>query len=145
MIVAIDPGTTCIGVAVFHNDNLTACYLPRGRDWIETFRNVPKLGPEVLVVEDPRIYPVSKARHNDILKLARSVGAVVAKIDAPKTRLVTPATWKKSVPKHIHQRRILRALSERETAVLNDCKCPRSLRHNVVDAVGIGLWFLERM
>ena len=145
MIVAVDPGTTCTGVAVFQNEILISCYLPRGKTWIDTFRALPTLRPDVLVVEDPRIYPVSKARPNDILKLARSVGAVVAKIDAPETRLVTPATWKKSVPKRIHQKRILKALNEQEKAVLDNCDCPKSLLHNTVDAVGIGLWFLKRL
>ena len=148
MIVCIDPGTTCIGIAVFSESQnaLVSCDLVRGEDWIDTFNRLPDFeNLETLVIEDPRIYPVSKARANDLMKLAKSVGAIVAKVDAKFTKLVTPATWKGSVPKRIHQKRILRALTAEEKTILNKCPCPKSLLHNTIDAVGIGLWYLRRM
>ena len=148
MIVCIDPGTTCIGIAVFDEsqNELVSCDLIRGKDWIDTASKIPNFGKlETLVIEDPRIYPISKARPNDLMKLAKAVGAIVAKVDAKFTKLVTPSTWKGSVPKRIHQKRILRAMTDEEKNILNKCPCPKSLLHNTIDAVGIGLWYVRRM
>ena len=147
MILCIDPGTTCAGWAGFSKEDkaLLRCGLVRGSDWIETAKNLPAFSEcDTLIIEDPRIYPASKARANDIMKLAKSVGAFVASVDAAYTKLVTPATWKKSIPKLIHQKRIMRALTDSELAILNGCQCPKSLLHNTVDAVGIGLWYVRR-
>ena len=147
MIVCIDPGTTCVGFAVFSKEDsaLLRCGLVRGDDWIDTASKVPAFpNCDILVIEDPRIYPVSKARPNDLMKLAKAVGAIVATVDAKYAKLVTPGTWKKSIPKMIHQKRIRRALTSTEKALLDATACPKSLLHNTIDAVGIGLWYTRR-
>ena len=61
-------------------------------------------------------------------------------------RFVSPAAWKGQVPKKIHHPRILRSLSEVEREIVLDVLdlLPASTRHNVLDAVGIGLWALKR-
>ena len=148
MILCVDPGTTCAGFAIFSksDSSLIRCGVFRGDDWIDTANKIPEFeGIEKLIIEDPRIYPVTNVNPNDLMKLAKAVGAIVAKIDAKHTKLVTPSKWKKSVPKKIHQKRIWRTLEEKEKEILDGCLCPKSLHHNVVDAVGIGLWELKRM
>ncbi len=156
MIVSIDPGTKCAGYAVFAESDteskpvMIRCGVFRGDDWIDTANHTPEfseLDKEnlKLIIEDPRIYPVTNVRPNDLMKLANSVGAIVAKVNAKFTKLVTPSRWKKSIPKTIHQKRILRCLSPEEKQILDNCLCPKSLQHNVVDAIGIGLWHVGRM
>lgn len=56
-----------------------------------------------------------------------------------------PTTWKHSVPKKIHNRRVLAALAPAEVAILP--KRPRAKDHdnNMLDAVGLGLWKLGRL
>ena len=50
------------------------------------------------------------ARVQDLVTLAHVSGGVVAHLRATRTYLVKPQRWKGSVPKHIHQKRILRRL-----------------------------------
>ena len=128
MIVSIDPGTKCSGFAVFAESDteekpvLIRCGVFRGDDWIDTANHVPEFSCEnpddlKLIIEDPRIYPVTNVRPNDLMKLSAAVGAIVAKV----------------------------SVNESEKEILDSCLCPKSLHHNVVDAVGIGLWHVGRM
>ena len=48
------------------------------------------------------------------------------------------------MPKDIHNRRVLKALSESELAVLPKRPRAKTPDNNMVDAVGIGLWRLGR-
>lgn len=61
--------------------------------------------------------------------------------------LFTPEVWKGAVPKHIHQPRILKALTPEERFVLKSVTegMNGSLVHNVIDAVGIGMFSLGRL
>jgi len=148
LIVCIDPGTQCAGFATFSESDkgMLSCGVFRGKDWMDTAGRVPDFGQVAkLVIEDPRVYPITNVDPNNLMTLAKAVGAIVANVKALHTKLVTPSRWKKSVPKKIHQKRILRAMSQSETQLLENCLCPKSLQHNVVDAIGIGLWELRRM
>jgi hypothetical protein len=59
-----------------------------------------------------------------------------------RAELVEPHKWKGSTPKNIHQPRILKCLDYANTRVLEDGLegVAVSKQHNVVDAVGLGLW-----
>ncbi len=59
--------------------------------------------------------------------------------------LVTPAQWKGAVPKEVHQPRILAALTAAEQGVLDAAKVAPTLKNNVVDAIGLGLWAVGRL
>jgi hypothetical protein len=77
----------------------------------------------------------------DLIAVTRMAGRVTAKgVYLP----VAPEAWKGQVPKDIHQRtRILPRLSEHDMARLV-AACPKkSERHNLVDAAGIGLWYID--
>lgn len=94
-----------------------------------------------LVIEKPQIYQGRKQKGdpNDLIDLAMVVGAW--RHEHPYTELVKPRQWKGQVPKAVMTKRILSKLTDAELAVLGDLKS----NHNVVDAVGIGLWKLGRL
>jgi hypothetical protein len=76
-----------------------------------------------------------------LIAVTRMAGRVTAKgVYIP----ITPEAWKGQVPKAVHQRtRILPRLSESDVAKLH-MACPKkSEMHNLVDAVGLGLWYLD--
>jgi hypothetical protein len=99
-------------------------------------------------IESQVIYPHSKADPNDILTLAREAGRVAGSCAAAgaTVRWVKPAEWKGQLPKDVCHRRVRALLTDEERAILTrDCRgMPASKRHNVLDAVGIGLWALGR-
>ncbi len=98
--------------------------------------------------ELPRIYPMgkSKARPNDIIKLAVSAGRLTATWPEDRLIWVPPHEWKGQVPDKILYDRILSALSPEEFKLLETCLMPhaKGKHHNILDAVGIGLYVLKR-
>jgi hypothetical protein len=138
-VICIDPGVKACGLAKFVGDRLVyTCYAPR-----EDIRTCNPWLDE-LIIEMPRIYPGSgqqKGDLNDLLDLAAVVGFLEGVLGGRTTR-VFPAQWKGQVPKKIMTARILGKLSveERNTIVSAGSKT-----HNIVDAIGIGLWKLGRL
>ena len=95
-------------------------------------------------IEAPVIYPRSKADPSDILKLARDAGewGGIYKVLVALVRYVEPAEWKGQLPKDVCHARMWLKLSEEEKAIV-DAACrglAPSKRHNVLDAVAIGVW-----
>lgn len=141
MLLAIDPGTD-LGWALFGPDRrLSRC----------GFGTPPREGFEEAVIERPKIYPQGRQKANpkDVITLALTAGEFGGRCkDANATvRYVEPDEWKGgSIPKEIHQPRIWAKLTDAEKSVLDvACKgMAPSKRHNVVDAVGIGLWGVGR-
>lgn len=101
------------------------------------------------VIEYPVIYPRSKARPADILKLAQIAAEYggVYKYLMRSVLYVEPAEWKGQTPKDIHHMRIWNKLQSLEQVKVDlGCKgLPASKRHNVIDAVGLGLWHYKRL
>jgi len=100
--------------------------------------------PDDLVLEQmtPRDIPNAA----DLIAVTHT-GAYVAGVLRPHTlRYPTAQQWKGSVPKRIHHDRIAKILSPAERAVVAwvAVRVPSSLLHNVWDAVGLGLWGLDR-
>lgn len=138
MLLAIDPGADS-GWALF-DDSKTLLECGLGRSVIT---------PSHTVIEKPRIYPGAKqkARAEDVITLAVRAGEWGGRLEHLSTiRYVEPHQWKGSVPKEIHQPRIWAKLNDKEKSIL-DKACQGmapSKRHNVIDAVGIGLWAVGR-
>jgi len=139
-LLAFDPGNRT-GWAKFVGQELhSAGLLKAGR---------PELGlPQRVVIEVPRWYPHEhKVDVNDLLDLGQKAGWLKGFYEdlGAETEYVYPRTWKGTVPKDIHNERVLQKLSSAELSVLQ--KKPRATKfdHNMVDAVGIGLWKLGRM
>lgn len=131
-IIAIDPGART-GWAVFRGGLLSAAGVmsPGGR--------VRTNDAEVVFVEVPdRVEPGIPLL--DILLCARRAGELGERHGGDATvEYVNASAWKGSVPKKIHNSRVLALLSASERAILS------SKDHNMIDAVGLGLWALGRM
>ncbi len=140
-VTAIDPSVddAKTGWARFERGQLVGCGL-----------RLPDIlaGHVVIEVPEYRRNSTKRVNPNDLIKLAVRVGELAATSRVfwfASTQLVTPTEWKGNTPKDIHGLRIIRALSLKELAVYEEVKCAASLRHNVVDAIGLGLWRVGRL
>lgn len=102
---------------------------------------------DLLVIERPQHYPGGvKCDPNDLITLAVKVGRVEEFVGARMLLEVVPRKWKGTVPKAIVAHRVEQAMREspaQYSAFLRGVKpSPKSKQHNVIEAVGIGLWFL---
>lgn len=156
-LLAVDPGKHHAGAALFIDRSLVACTLVQASaphlvaegvyTWfVDQAVGNPGVDMEVavLVVEGQQVYRQSRADPNDLLPLAECAGGVKASVLASQVLAPLPREWKGSAPKEVCTRRILGKLRSPEVAVLDRCGSPQSLLHNVVDAVGLGLWALGR-
>lgn len=149
--IAIDPGKHCVGWARFTVGKLVRCGLARSN--VEPFeKGLPGLLGEIgcaalsteplqVVIEVPRVYPKDRGRNpNDLIDLATVAGACT-RLGIPT--FIHPAQWKGQVPKAIQHERVRSSLSQEERGVLDAqlAAVPKSLQHNVLDAVGIGCWW----
>lgn len=157
MLIAIDPGVHACGVAMFstYGDLRLAALVraaPQG-SWAMAAQAVCELvrvsrdseSGCVAVIERPRIYPGRRREDpNDLLSLAGVVGAITMALHIYGARVdhVFPADWKGQVPKRQMGERILARLSAGELARVEDAG---SKTHNIVDAIGIGLFANKRM
>lgn len=129
--LAIDPG----------RDNGWSIYSDR---WlVDCGLGDPPLGIySFIVAERPQIYERGDVDPNDIVTLAIRLGRQLGRFPESPIGLVLPAKWKGQVPKPIHNRRVLDALSPAEEKVYLACGVSESKRHNVIDAIGLGKWAL---
>jgi len=158
-VLAVDPGSSLAGVALFHQGVLEKAALIRPnpahpylvaagveRWWltIQAKDYGEPLQLHVLAVEGQQIYRHSKGDPNDLLGLAYCAGAVHARIHADQRKSILPRSWTGGVPKEARVQKTLRALTPAELDLVMTLKVPKSLLHNVIDAVGIGLYTLGR-
>lgn len=165
-LLAIDPGispTSGTGWALFHYDGssseLRAAGLARPsqdelvvrcRGILEQVVLRVRDTPDTLIIEHMVVYPLPRMKGdpNDLLELAVLEGCFLA-LPTPSqgTHLLPAKTWKGQVPKNIIQERVEAALGRHEREVLGGALVGvnGSVRHNVYDAVGIGLYSLGRL
>ncbi len=152
MILSVDAGVKVAGAAAWNDGKLVSAWLARGKTWYETAFQLMKdttFIPDILVIEVPQIYSEHKLTGdpNDLIDVALMAGAVqglFASFECPlQVVCYRPGQWKGQVPKAIMGRRILARLSEAEKATIESC--PESMRHNAIDAAGIGLKYLHRL
>ena len=143
-MMSVDPGTKETGWAAWEDGAMVLCGLARGRNWIQTVRAIPQIQVNDLWLEDQQIYRNSGVDAHSLLAVSRVVGAVAFHVPAKKIELVRPAVWKGQVPKEICNRRTFSRLTPREKILIELANCPESLKHNLLDAVGIGLWAIKR-
>ena len=142
--LSIDPGTKEMGWALWEDNELSMCGLARGKNWIETVQALPKFTLKKLTIEDQQIYRRSPINAHSLLAVARVVGAVIAYYDFVPSVIVAPAKWKGQLPKDVCNRRTLAKLTQSELKQFDSAPCPASLKHNLIDAIGIGLWASRR-
>jgi hypothetical protein len=140
-LLAIDPGNVS-GEASFENGKL---YLARPLPFCDLFR--PGYCADAVVIEVPRHYPYNqKGDPNDLIDLAVRVGELKNHFTekGATVQLVYPRTWKGTVPKVIHNKRVLRMLTKQEIDLLPKRPRAKDYDHNMLDAIGLGLWKLGR-
>lgn len=143
VILAVDTGRAT-GWAVAYGGRLAACGLAQVKD--DAPIALPTVSGALVLVE----YPIHRREGgkdidpNDIIKLGSRAGRVQEKylVLGNRVRMVFPSEWKGSIPKEIHHDRIRSSLSpEARDVVSRDlANVAPSLRHNVLDAIGLVLW-----
>ncbi len=88
-------------------------------------------------------YNTRRPTHKDITTVLQVVAGIRVAYPADRFFGVTPFAWKGNTPKGIQASRILSALTKAEHEAVSWPK--KSLAHNVVDAIGIGLWRAGRL
>lgn len=141
-VLAVDPGADT-GWAIFDDDTLKVCGMGVGG----CMRN----GITRAVIEKPMIYPGGRqqARPADVIKLAVRAGEWGGRCESwfgIQAEYVEPFRWKGGIPKDIHHARIWAVLKPTEQAIVADAAkgIAPSKRHNLMDAVGIGLYAVGR-
>ncbi len=150
--IGIDPGLVT-GLAAIHQGELHRVRVVDSLSYFkEQLRTLHSWGHARILIEKPQVYvtPYSKGDPNDLITLAIQVGRYV-EICSLCTRcditLVFPKEWKGQVPKEMHNARILKALSQKETQVLNEhtAKIAKGKMHNVYDAIGLAKYHHARV
>jgi hypothetical protein len=153
MILAIDSGAN-LGWARFdpQKKEMEACGLgakpiqrlfePQPSDYPDRLytRNITRI-----VIERPHTGR-SRARARDIITLAvraGEVGGVLRYLLKVEPEYIEPVRWKGSMEKKICNRAVEAKLLPQEIQILNKCG-NKSTRHNILDAIGIGLFCVGR-
>ena len=144
VLLAIDPGKTHFGYAVFREGLLVSCGTPNHANAeglasiaIDLYRYYKRqAGTRVSVAME---VPQNYLRTRRVKSLSGLV-ALCAAVDAAVQieRFYQPKVWKGQVPKPAHHKRLVRVLSAAETTLWNEAD------HNARDAIGIGLFHLGR-
>lgn len=150
-VLSIDPGKRSLAWAFWVNGKLVKCGIIAHKlgpweyhlAWMvdEVMRQIG-LGTlfDMVIVELPRIYPHDRnKRPNDLIDLAAVAGACSAFLGP--LEFVHPRQWKGQTPKDISGHRTEAKLTYAEHEVLKASGKPRN--HNILDAIGLGLWWLE--
>ena len=158
MILCIDPGYSAsggTGLALFHAAGplYHAALIRPGRekDLLARAQGITRTAREwignrrvdLVIAEWPQVYSGSAADPNALLALAAVSAAIANQFPFAEHRSVLPHEWKGSLDGEVMAKRIEGRLSPEELAAIEPC--PASIRHNVLDAVGIGLWHFGRL
>lgn len=131
-LLAIDPGTRT-GWAVFAGAKLLACGLG----------DPPTEGADRIVIEIPQVYPAHPVPPNDLITLAFLAGRYAGRATC-EVSTVFPHQWKGNLSKEVCAARVRFRLSPEEKKVVDEIRVPVKQLHNVMDAIGIGLFALGR-
>ena len=140
--ISIDPGVNHCGIAVFEEKTLKYAKLIENDSMITKAIVAEEKDSPIGAIEVPQVYRVSKGDPNDLINVALAAGAHSASFETVK--FYRPREWKGNVPKDVMCRRILGRLTEEEKTRIEYCK-QKSLHHNILDAIGIGLFHIGRL
>lgn len=115
--------------------------IPKYELFAESITSLLPLFTEKKAIIEYPVFRKSTQNPESIIKLSCAVGAYTSILQTAgfDVAWVKPLTWKGTVPKHIFCNRILSKLTEKEKLLFN------IKDHNIVDAVGIGLWAKRRL
>lgn len=153
-LISIDPGFRYFGYSIFSENKIIYADLSKVEsDQWEAWEGQPPLFTHLkdivesqtwsqrkAVIEFPQVYQETP-NPNDIVKLASACGAYTAILQSLGFEViwVKPKEWKGTVPKDVMLKRILAKIEESEYPCIMKPK-----DHNVIDAIGVGLWRLNR-
>jgi len=144
-MITIDPGA-CTGWALFTSTGrLLVCGVHGDGEAVAWAEHITP-GMRVLIERpDATRGAKQKASPEDLAKLFMRVGAYLERAEAcgGEVTLVRPHAWKGTLAKEIHQPRIIAVLSLEERCLIP--KLPKTKKHNVIDAIGLGLWQVGRL
>ncbi len=145
-LLTIDPGKYHMAYALFRQGRLRDAGKLKSRkpDLYERsdyfFYSLPS-GVERIVVEKMHVYPGERKVDPNILIDITGISMLIAgRYDVPVT-WVPASEWKGQVPKKIHHARIMGWLTEKEREVLEGFG--KTDLHDILDAVGMGQWYLR--
>lgn len=168
----IDPGVHALACAKFHAGELVSVAMEPREAFIA--HGVP-CTLDTLVIEKMRVYPNKKGGEdpNDLIEVTGAsyfAEAALVSRGGPRAQYVLAADWKGGLKKPIHHRRVWSVLTGREKSVFAigaglevsfvtnkiEIACKSLARtgkvtrysweaHNLLDAVGLGLWHLKRV
>lgn len=155
--LAIDPGLRGVGAAYFRGPTLIyADYIKNPvesgsgpESWFglseAVFFKFKDLGYQVdtYVCEIPQVYKFSPGDPADLIEIAAVAAAVGAMFPVQKAYGYQPRVWKGQLKKEVHHPRILAQLSPSELEAMVEKR--KSYAHNMYDAIGLGLYALERL
>ena len=133
---SVDPGVQKSGWAFWFENGLQSVgYSPVDR--VD--------GEDALVIERPQVYQgrAQKGDPNDLISLAIEVGRISTLFG--EVEFVLPRKWKGTIKKEMMTARIIKTLTTNELLLVKELKLAKSYEHNVLDAIGIGLWKLGRL
>ncbi len=134
-LVAIDPGRSA-GVAYYQAGKLTRVSA------ISSPRLLERDRCRVLVLERPRQYPKSPVRPESNITLAVTAGLLAGRLDYTELVQVHPQEWKGQRPKETDHRYTKKVLEPDELRVALSVGGKKA--EDVLDAVGLGLWYIGR-
>lgn len=160
-VISIDPGLNRVAYAEWDPETgdllragLVSCDYEVGMERAEKWREMAwrvddvlglSNGDEIwLVIEVPQVYPGPREEDpNDLIDLAGVLGAIVGKILVGYVEWSPlPREWKGQLPKRVTKQRVDDRLKVGETEVI---EWPvERLKHNVYDAIHLGIVYLER-
>lgn len=146
LLLGVDPGTDS-GWALFGTDGLL---LDCGLGWDSARACVPLALVGRAVIEHPFVYPRGGTRDpNAVVKLAINAGEWKQRMTAlgARVEMPLPVQWKGGMPKATHHRLIKRTLGLVEVLRFDEraADLPASKVHNVLDAIGLGLFGAGRL
>lgn len=173
-VLGIDPGTTRTGLAILEgnaNPELIYVGVAKGKDQLSTISQIYCQISHIkfiyvidkIIIEGQEFYQTDqkkKAKPQDLIKAAFISGAAAAfstvYLSQAEILQPLPKVWKKQVPKHIHQKRILDKLRIPIVKYMkSQCPVPDTSKiksigsnindgdwYDILDAVGLALWGL---
>lgn len=134
MIVTIDPGVKYAAWALW-NEHSKEFYL------VGLCPHVDLPRADQAIIEQPRFRRQGPARTRDVENLLMAAARIATKYE--NSRLVWPETWAGQVPKATRHRKLMTGtvLTEAEKALIPGTK---TAQKQILDAVGIGLWYFGR-
>lgn len=150
-VIGIDPGKHHFAWSLFMRDKLIDCGLEFFKDnnYIDLLNSISLGIHSITYIEKPQIYKDMKEKNpNDLIDVGIAIGRIYEQIiDLTDIKLVLPHDWKGSVPKNIMLKRIKKQLNKTEEKLFKEKtkNIKRSLQHNIIDAIGIGLFFIKRL